>query len=324
MSIKDMVLEHLENNKGIYISGGDLAKSLDVSRNSIWKAIKSLERDGYLIEAIPNRGYCLSESNDILSAQSIAKYCKHPFEIEVYETVSSTNTLLKEKAENGANHGTVILAKEQTSGRGRMGKEFYSPSNTGIYLSILLRPDFSASESLFLTTAAAVATARAIEDASGKAADIKWVNDIYIDGKKVCGILTEASLNIETNHLDYAVVGIGINICAPSEEFPKELQSIATAVFDNPSDSQNKQSLLVANLLNYFMDYYNDFRSKKYVDEYIRRSFILGKEIYVLEGNTQWEATALEIDRDCRLKVRFTDGHEKWLSSGEVSTKIIN
>ncbi len=324
MSIKDMVLEHLENNKGVYISGGDLAKSLDVSRNSIWKAIKSLEKDGYLIEAIPNRGYCLSESNDILSAQSIAKYCNHPFEIEVYETVSSTNTLLKEKAENGANHGTVLLAKEQTSGRGRLGKAFYSPSNTGIYLSILLRPDFSASESLFLTTAAAVATARAIEDACGKKADIKWVNDIYIDGKKVCGILTEASLNIETNHLDYAVIGIGINVCAPSEGFPKELQSIATAVFDNPSDSQNKQSLLVANLLNYFMDYYDDFRSKNYVDEYIRRSFILGKQIYVLDGNVQREATALEIDRDCRLKVRFMDGHEKWLSSGEVSTKIIN
>lgn len=322
MSIKNLVLEQLERNKGNYISGGDLAKTLEVSRNSIWKAIKSLEKDGYQINAIPNRGYCLAESNDILSAQSIAKYCSHPLEIEVYETVTSTNTLLKEKAEKGAGHGTVLVAKEQTSGRGRLGKSFYSPSNTGIYLSILLRPDFTASESLFLTTAAAVATAKAIESVSEKSADIKWVNDIYIDGKKVCGILTEASLNVETNLLDYAIVGIGINICAPSDGFPKELQEIATAVFDNPKDSENKQSILIANLLNYFMDYYTDFRSKKYVEEYRKRSFILGKKIYVLEQNQETMATALEIDDNCRLKVRFMDGTEKWLTSGEVSTRI--
>ncbi len=324
MSVKNMVLEQLENNKGSYISGGQLAAALSVSRNSIWKAIKSLEKDGYLIEAIPNRGYCLAETNDILSAQSIAKHCRHSFEIEVYETISSTNTVLKEKAADGAPHGTVLVAKEQTSGRGRMGKDFYSPSNTGIYLSLLLRPDFPASEALFLTTAAAVATAKAIESVSDKKAEIKWVNDIYIDRKKVCGILTEASFNIETNHLDYAIVGIGINVCPPQSGFPKELETIAGTVFDTPADAENKQSVLIANLLNIFMDYYQDFQEKTYVREYIDRSFILGKQIDVLENNTRKEATALEIDRDCRLKVRFTDGTERWLNSGEVSTRFVD
>ena len=143
-----------------------------------------------------------------------------------------------------------------------MGKNFYSPSKTGIYLSILVRPDIPAGESLFLTTSAAVATAKAIEDVSDKKADIKWVNDIYISDKKVCGILTEASFNIETGKLDYAIVGIGINICYPDGGFPDNINDIATAVFDSNTDTVNKRSILIAHLLDYFMDYYENFDKK--------------------------------------------------------------
>ncbi|MCR5704057.1 MAG: biotin--[acetyl-CoA-carboxylase] ligase [Eubacterium sp.] len=321
MSVKDLVLEELENNKGSYVSGGQLSKTLSVSRNSIWKAIKSLEKDGYSIDAIPNRGYCLSSDSEILSAQSIAKYCNHSLTIEVYETITSTNTVLKEKAGEGAEHGTVLVAKEQTSGRGRMGKEFYSPSQTGIYLSILLRPQFPASQSLFLTTAAAVATARAIEDISSQKAQIKWVNDIYIGSKKVCGILTEAAFNIETNQLDYAIVGIGVNLLKPSH-FPSSIQDIATAVFDVPPEDPNYQSIFVANLLNYFMEYYEHFESKEYLQEYIDRSMLIGKSIFVIRNNKSIPATALAINADCHLQVRYEDGTEEWLSSGEVSTKL--
>ncbi len=323
MSVKDKVLNELEINKGEYISGGDLSKTLGVSRNAVWKAIKSLEKEGYSIDAIPNKGYCLNADNDILSSQSISQHLNYKLPIQVYKSISSTNTILKEQAENGAVHGTVIIAEEQTAGRGRMGKIFYSPAGTGIYLSILVRPDIPAGESLFLTTSAAVATARAIEDVSDKKADIKWVNDIYIDNKKVCGILTEASFNIETGKLDYAIVGIGINICFPDDGFPDEIDNIATAVFDQKSDSAHKRSMLIANLLNYFMNYYDNFDKKEYVDEYIRRSFILGKELYVIENNQSIHATAIKIDKDCRLKVRFDDGKEKWLTSGEVSLKVI-
>ena len=322
MSVRDEVLMKLENNKGNFISGGQLSSDLNVSRNAIWKAIKKLEKDGYEIDAVPNRGYMLTPKNDILSSQSINKYLNYDLHIEVHKIVSSTNTVLKEKAENGAPHGTVILAKQQTLGKGRLGKNFYSPVGTGIYMSILLRPDVPANEALFLTTSAAVATSRAIEDVSERKAVIKWVNDVYIEGKKVSGILTEAAFNMETGKLDYAVVGIGINVCKPEGGFPSDIDDIATAVFETKKDSINKRSILVAHVLNYFMEYYNDFESKSYVNEYIERSMIIGKEIYIVDKEKICNATALEIDENCRLKVQFEDGTTRWLNSGEVSIKV--
>lgn len=322
MSVKDEVLKQLENNKGKYISGGQLAESLGVSRNSIWKAMKSLEKSGYEINAVPNKGYCLEEKNDILSSFSIKQYLNSPLDIHVYPTVTSTNTVLKEMAEHGAPEGTVIIAEEQTAGKGRMGKSFFSPSKTGIYISILLRPEISAEESLFLTTSAAVATAKAIEDVSEKNAQIKWVNDVFINNKKVCGILTEGAFNVETNKLDYAIVGIGINICFPEGGFPDEIEKIATAIFDKATDSINKRSILIAHLLDYFMEYYKEFHTKDYVKEYIHRSMLLGKEINIIDGNQNIPAIALEIDKKCRLKVRLQDGSTRWLSSGEVSIRL--
>lgn len=323
MSVKDEVLKELENNKGDYISGGQLADNLGVSRNSVWKAIKALEKSGYEINAIPNKGYCLAEKNDILSSYSIKQHLKKPhLDISVFSSVTSTNTILKEMAEQGAKEGTVIIAEEQTAGRGRTGKQFYSPKGTGIYISILLRPDIPAEESLFLTTSAAVATARAIEDVSDKRALIKWVNDIYLEDKKTCGILTEGAFNVETGKLDYAIVGIGINVCIPDGGFPDNIKDIATAIFDKQTDSINKRSILIANLLDYFMEYYKDFKSKSYVKEYIERSMIIGKTITVIEGSKTSVAKAIDIDKNCRLKVQFEDGTTKWLSSGEVSTKI--
>lgn len=323
MSVKDEVLKELENNKGDYISGGQLADNLGVSRNSVWKAIKALEKSGYEINAIPNKGYCLAEKNDILSSYSIKQHLKNPhLDISVFSSVTSTNTILKEMAEQGAKEGTVIIAEEQTAGRGRTGKQFYSPKGTGIYISILLRPDIPAEESLFLTTSAAVATARAIEDVSDKRALIKWVNDIYLEDKKTCGILTEGAFNVETGKLDYAIVGIGINVCIPDGGFPDNIKDIATAIFDKQTDSINKRSILIVNLLDYFMEYYKDFKSKSYVKEYIERSMIIGKTITVIEGSKTSVAKAIDIDKNCRLKVQFEDGTTKWLSSGEVSTKI--
>ena len=323
MKVKDQVLKQLEDNKGTYFSGSELAAALGVSRNAVWKAIKSLEKSGYRISAVPNKGYCLNMDNDILSSWSIKQHLNHDgLNITVYDTISSTNDVLKEQAAQGAPHGTVIISQEQTAGKGRMGKDFYSPSKTGIYLSILVRPDIPAGESLFLTTSAAVATAKAIEDVSDKKADIKWVNDIYIEGKKVCGILTEAAFNIETSKLDYAIVGIGINVCPPEDGFPEDISEIATAIFEKSSDAVNKRSILVGHLLNYFMEYYESFDKRAYLDEYISRSMIIGQPISVLSNGTSRNALALEIDKECHLKVRYEDGSEEWLNSGEVSTKI--
>lgn len=261
--------------------------------------------------------------NDFLSVEGICEFLNYPFNIELYDRVSSTNSLLREKAKNGIIENTVIIATEQTNGRGRMGRTFFSPANSGLYISILLRPDFPASETSFLTTAAAVATAKAIEDISEKKALIKWVNDIYIDNKKVCGILTEGDFNAKTNKLNYAIVGIGINLCPPKDDFPAEISDIATAIFDSFDECGNKQNLLVANLLNYFMEYYHSFRDKTYFNEYVARSMILGGNINVISNEFVKSGIALEINEDCHLKVRYEDGSEEWLHSGEVSTRPI-
>lgn len=320
MSVKEQVLKQLEDNKGDYISGGDLSKKLSVSRNAIWKAIQSLLEDGYLIESTPRKGYLLKEESDILSTQSINKYLKSDLDVTVLSSCTSTNDVLVDMAKQGAKHGTVVISTEQTKGKGRTGKSFYSPKDTGVYISILLRPDIPATESLFFTTSAAVATAKAIEDVSNKEAKIKWVNDVFIEGKKVCGILTEGSLNVETNKLDYAVVGIGINIIPPKGGFPKDIKKIATTVFDKKADSKNKTSILIAHLLDYYMDYYKN--PDNYLEEYINRSCILGNMITVSKGNNKFKAKAIDIDSKCRLKIENEYGEVVLLSYGEVSIDI--
>jgi BirA family biotin operon repressor/biotin-[acetyl-CoA-carboxylase] ligase len=324
MNLKQQVLIKLETNRGISISGAKLAKELYVSRNAIWKAIKSLQDEGYFINAVTNKGYCLTDSNDILSAQSIIKYLKDEtkdLRLEVFKTVSSTNTVLKNAAEAGESEGKVIIAEEQTGGRGRMGREFYSPPDTGIYMSILLRPTVTAMESLFITTAAAVAVARAIETVAGCTASIKWVNDIYCYGKKVCGILTEGALDLENGKLKYAVLGIGINVIPPKEDFPDELKKIATAIFKDNDYTADGKSRLAAQVLNHFWSYYESLEQRKFMEEYRRRSFILGKEINIIAGDVTKKAIALGIDDECRLIVREEDETITALSSGEVSIR---
>lgn len=326
MNIKDKTLAVLENNKGNYISGAQLAEDLSVSRNSIWKSIKSLQEDGYNISAVTNKGYCLSLDTDILSSQSISKYLSKnsdAFNITVYKTINSTNTAVKDLAIKGVKEGTIIIAEEQTEGRGRFGRKFYSPKGTGIYMSILLRPQISASESFLITTAAAVATSEAIECVSGKEAKIKWVNDIYCDNKKVCGILTEAAFDLESGGLEYAVLGIGINVKTPKEGFPEEIKDIASEIFDNEAfDLTDVRSKLVAELLEVFWSYYQNIKQKTFLTAYKRRSLLIDKEVFITSKSSSKKAMVLDIDNECRLKVRMEDGSIQFLSSGEVSLKI--
>ena len=326
MNVKQEVLKFFEESKGICISGAQLAIQLSVSRNAVWKAVKSLQDDGYSITAVTNKGYTLTKSNDILSPQSVSKYLADdagPFNIEVHKTISSTNSVLKSLALDGESEGKVVIALEQTVGRGRMNRSFYSPSGTGIYMSILLRPKMSATDSLFLTTSAAVAVAEAIETVAERNAKIKWVNDIYCDNKKVCGILTEASLNFEGGGLEYAVLGIGINVLEPPGGFPDELKGIATSVFNGANCPADLKSRLVAEILNRFWTYYKSIDNKAFLKSYINRSMIVGNEVYLIGNNTCEKALATKIDEQCRLWVKMQDGTEKALSSGEVSIKKV-
>ena len=208
--------------------------------------------------------------SEFLSEESIKEYLKSDLDIIVKDTVTSTNDELIEMAKNGAKEGTVLIASEQTSGKGRMGKTFHSPKGTGVYLSILLRPDFTPEDTLAFTTTAAVATAKAIESVCDKEVKIKWVNDIYIEEKKVCGILTESELDPSMEKQEYVVVGIGINIAPPKGGFPDDIKNIATSVFNKNPDS-NITERMVAQLLDSFMDYYRKYDNNNHMEEYMER-----------------------------------------------------
>lgn len=324
MELKQQILKTLEENRGNSVNGAMMAEMLSVTRSAIWKNIKQLQKEGHHIDAVPNRGYRLKASNDILTAEGIAPYLKNraqDFHLDVRKSVTSTNTLAKEMASKGAAEGTVVLASEQTEGRGRMGRSFYSPNSTGLYLSLILRPKLDINDSLLITTSAAVAVAQAIEQLTDNDAQIKWVNDIFMNGKKVCGILTEASLNIENGGLEYAVVGIGINVT--TKEFPRNIENIAGSIFSEKPEDQPITSILAAEILNNLSDSMDNLTARSYLSEYKKRSFLIGKDIYVLKGKDTFLAKAIDIDDRARLVVEYSNKSREALSSGEVSVRVM-
>ena len=242
-------------------------------------------------------------------------------DIEIVKEIGSTNDELKQQAINGENEIKLLIAESQTKGKGTKGRSFFSPANTGCYISFLLKPEYSPEECTLLTTAAATATALAIENATGKKAQIKWVNDIYMDRKKVAGILTEASFKKDGKGIDYVIVGIGVNINPPEGGFPAEIENIASSVItDEPLYIKNK---LIAEIANGLIFFYKTFKNKLFINEYKKRLFFLGEEITVIQGDKSYQATAVDIDEQCHLIVRTADGKTKTLFSGEISIRTI-
>lgn len=323
MTTKEKILELFETHKGIYFSGEEMAQRLCVSRAAIWKAVSSLRSEGYPIDAATNKGYCLSAQTDILSPQGIRKYLSPAcgcLRLTVLPTVSSTNAQMREMAMQGAPEGEVLLADEQTSGRGRYGRSFYSPGKTGIYMSLLLRPQqYSAQQAVRLTTMAAAAMCEAIEEVSGRDAQIKWVNDILMGGKKVCGILTEASFGLESGLLDFAVLGLGVNVYPPEQGFPDDLADIAGSVFANRQNDVKNQ--LAGTFLSRFMAYYAAPDPSVYTDAYRQRCFAVGKTVQVSAGGHCRSAYVYGLDEACRLLVRYEDGEEGALTYGEIQVQ---
>ena len=242
--------------------------------------------------------------------------------IEVYDCLDSTNTLLQKRAAEGEPEGLVAVADTQTSGRGRKQRAYFCPPGTGLYCSILLRPTFPPSEAASLTVAAAAAAAQAIETLSGQPTGIKWVNDIWISERKVCGILTEASVSPDASGLDYAIVGIGINVYEPPEGFPEALSDIAAAIFPQNQIRRNFRAELLIEILRNFLPYYHKLTEKPYFEEYKRRSFTIGRRVTVIGTEVNRMAEVLDIDRDCHLIVRYDDGSIRALNSGEISVKL--
>lgn len=262
---------------------------------------------------------------DIISKDGIcgclSECFKSRFNVSVIEKTESTNLLLKGLALKGAQEGAVVVAGEQTAGIGRMGRSFFSPGNTGIYMSILLKPRIKPEKSVLITTAAAVAVCKALEKNGIENAGIKWVNDIYIGGKKVCGILTQGNINPYSQELDFAILGIGINVYEPENDFPDEIKSVAGAIFDEEEEGLRNQ--LVADILEEFFEIYNDLTDTGYVDEYIKRSIVIGKKVDVINASQAKEATVLGISRDCKLHIEYENGVQCFLDSGEISVKLI-
>ena len=320
MGTKEKLLALFEADKGKFFSGEELAARLAVSRTAVWKAVNSLRKEGYEIQAVRNKGYSLSVSTDILSIQGVEKYLnpEHSYiELEILPDIGSTNDYLREKAAQGKGEGYAVVAGAQTRGKGRTGRSFYSPADTGIYLSLLLRPkDCGPAQAVKFTTMAAVAACEAIEKVSHRSPQIKWVNDLYIDGKKVSGILTEASVSLENGSLEYVLLGIGINVYPPEKGFPQELRETAGSVFqERKSDGKNQ---LTAGFLNRLMEIYTKEETGEYAEEYRKRSMVLGKRIQILTPEGEKGARALEIDKDCRLLVEYEDGNRELLRAGEI------
>lgn len=321
MGTREKLLSLLEQNRDRYLSGEEIAGLLNVSRTAVWKAVNSLRAAGWDVDAVSRRGYRLAAGTDVLSDAGIRKYLEPEWSgltLEVLPETASTNDFLKEKAASGAPEGYVVTAGSQTAGKGRTGRSFFSPADTGVYLSLLLRPArYTPQQAVRLTTMAAVAACEAVSGLTGEQAMIKWVNDIFLHGRKVSGILTEAALSLESGFLDFSVLGVGFNVYPPRGGFPEELRSVAGSVFPSPrGDGKNR---LAAAFLNRFFRCYTAPEDSAWTEEYRKRSLVVGKRILVLLPDGQREAEALDVDENCRLLVRYDDGAEECLTAGEIS-----
>lgn len=318
MSTKSDVLFLLKKQQNKFVSGQQIADVLKLSRTSIWKAIKALEEDGYLISAVRNLGYRLRESADIMTKDDVLSFLdkeKRPPDIRVLKTVDSTNDYAKKLALCGEPNGSLVLAEEQTSGRGRNGKSFYSPEKTGLYMSVLLRPDRNDSGVHLLTLAAAVAVCETIEKLYALRPRIKWVNDIYLNGKKICGILSEAGIDLESGGIEYVVIGIGINCTTTDAAFPEELRGKAGSI----GIIGISRCELAAGIYERITEMFGRLGEKSLIERYRELSIVQGKEIDFLYEGIETRAVVNGINDDGSLSVRLKGGTNIFLLGGEIS-----
>lgn len=321
MKTSEKVLLLLEAKRGEFVSGEILANQLNLTRAAIWRAVNTLRSAGYKIVSSTKKGYMLHSECDRLSAQGIMNLLKAEVEVLYRESVDSTNTEAKRLALQGLQPPFVVVADTQIKGKGRGGKAFHSPRGSGLYLSLLIKPDLTTLMALRVTAAAAVATSRAIKAVTGKEVEIKWVNDLFYQEKKICGILTEGAAGFENGKLESVVIGIGLNYRTPEGGFPQELHDIAVALFDTEVPLNISRNLLAASIIDHLMTLLKELDAPSFMDEYRRRSNVLGKAIKVYQGKQQFNATVKTITDDGALIVSAEDGTEHALNSGEISIR---
>lgn len=321
MNTKDHVLRLLEEQRGTYLSGEQLAESLSVSRNAVWKAIRDLRSAGHQIDAVTNKGYCIRSGDDTLSVQGMLPFLTPdipPARIRIYPALGSTNQTAKELALAGAPHGTTVIADIQTGGRGRCSRSFASPPG-GLYMSIVLYPDRLQFAHITAVTAfAAVAVCEAAAAVCGKDLQIKWVNDLFLGGKKVCGILTEAVTDIESGSIGWIVLGIGINVNTRISDFPPALRQTAGVLYPEDGAERGSRCRLAAEILNRTAGLPAPPQESAVLQAYRQRMMMREKPVTVIQGDRQYPAIAHDIDDAGHLILETADGAFQTLSSGEI------
>ncbi|MBA4686651.1 MAG: biotin--[acetyl-CoA-carboxylase] ligase [Candidatus Galacturonibacter soehngenii] len=308
-----------------YISGQDICTHFGVSRTAVWKAINQLKKEGYVIEAVPNKGYYLKTSPDIISYSEMKSVLNTKWigeELYFYEEIDSTNTKAKQLAETGATSGTLVVSNMQTAGKGRRGRQWESPSETGIFMTLILKPDMNPSKASMLTLVMALAVVKACNEVTKSTCYIKWPNDIVLNKKKICGILTEMSA--EMDYINHIVIGIGIN--ANVDSFPEELKDKATSL-KIENGKEVKRAMLINRIMVHFEHEYEIFMHnesmKAQIDEYNEFLINKDKEVTIIEPSNQYQGIALGIDEIGKLLVKKEDGKIEAVYAGEVSVRGI-
>jgi len=322
---REKVLSLLTEAGGAYCSGASMSRALGISRAAVWKAIDALRQEGYEISSVPRRGYRLDCAPDLLSAGELAgalRGCTIGQKVICLDSVDSTNNYAKKLAGEGAPHGTVVLTDHQTGGRGRRGNRFLSPAGKGLYLSVLLRPALPPAEVINLTAWIAVAVCDAVEQVIGERPGIKWTNDLILRSKKLCGILTEMSLEAETGELQYIVAGIGINVSQTEEDFGPEVASLAISL-EQALGRRVRRAELAAAVIRALDGMMADFPTEKeiYLARYRSNCLTLGREVRLIQKGEERIAFAEAIDDDFALVVRSADNRLETVSAGDVSVR---
>lgn len=314
MSVKEFILKELEKNRDQFLSGEELAQKAQVTRAAVWKAMKELKEEGYKIESKRKTGYRLLLENDLISPQGISSYLKQDLkklDIFSYKTIDSTNE--EGKRLLGSTKGPfLVVSEEQTKGKGRLGRPFYSPSETGIYMTLVYPFLEDVEMALRLTTLTSVAAAKSIEKLTGLPVGIKWVNDLYLRNKKIAGILTEGITSLESGRIETVIIGIGINI--RTEDFPEDIKDSADSI--HSKDLIRNQ--LIAEIVNEFYHLIED--SSDYLDYYRAHHILQGKEIYYLYRGEKKYGKVLGVSDKGEL-ILDQDGKTIKISSGEVTVR---
>ena len=320
--MKERILELLNRAAGEYLSGQAISEALGVSRAAVWKAVQALENEGIAIEAVTRRGYRLAEKTDRLSPGNLLPYLSrdHRESLLCFPTISSTNDYAKTLAVPDKSQNYYLAAEEQTGGRGRRGRSFYSPARQGLYLTGLYFPEVPPARASRFTAYGAVAVCRAMQEVCGLTAEIKWPNDILWQGKKLCGILTEMALEGESGAIQYMICGMGINLSQQPEDFPEAFRDLAASL-RMATGQTPPRNLLCAALINALDEAYEAFLKEDplWLQDYICHCATLNREVVLLSGPEKIPAFAEGISEDFGLMVRYADGRRETVYAGEIS-----